>query len=450
MTDSNLHIIILAAGAGTRMHSDKLKVLHELAGQPMILHVLKTAQALSPAQITVVCGHQKEALKQALSAESVNWAEQTEQLGTGHAVQQAMSFVQENESVLVLYGDAPLVEAEDLQTMQSEACVLTAHLDDPTGYGRIINQDGKITAIVEQKDANEDQLSIQEVNSGIIKAPAEDLGRWLQQLDNNNNQGEYYLTDVIAMAAEENRPFHAVQAEQSDIIKGANDMHQLAELEALYQQRTVQKLLQKGVRMPRPETVDIRGELVCGRDVVLDKNTLLLGDNQLADGVQIGAFSVLENCELAAGTVVEPHSMLSGVKTTGACTIGPFARLRPGTELAQGSKVGNFVEMKKAKVGENSKASHLSYLGDAVIGDNVNIGAGTITCNYDGVNKYTTVIKEGAFIGSDSQLVAPVTIGVGATIGAGSTITKDAPDGQLTLSRSRQRSVADWQKPSKK
>lgn len=450
MTKPNLHIIILAAGAGTRMHSDKLKVLHEVAGQPMILHVLKTAQALSPAQITVVCGHQKEALKQALSAESVNWAEQSEQLGTGHAVQQAMPFVKDDELVLVLYGDAPLVEAENLQTMQSEACVLTADLDDPTGYGRIINQDGKITAIVEQKDANEDQLSIQEVNSGIIKAPAEDLSRWLQQLDNNNSQGEYYLTDVIAMAAEEGRPFEAVQAGQSDIFKGANDMAQLAELEAIYQRRKVSRLLKQGVLMPRPETVDIRGGLNCGRDVVLDKNTLFIGDNQLADGVQIGAFSVLENCDLAAGTVVEAHSMLSGVKTSGACTIGPFARLRPGTELAQGSKVGNFVEMKKAKVGENSKASHLSYLGDAEIGNNVNIGAGTITCNYDGVNKFTTVIKDGAFIGSDSQLVAPVTIGAGATIGAGSTITKDAPDNQLTLSRSRQRSVADWQKPSQK
>lgn len=450
MTNPKLHIIILAAGAGTRMHSDKLKVLHEVAGRSMILHVLNTAKSLNPAQITVVCGHQKETLIQALSAESVNWAEQSEQLGTGHAVQQAMSFVQKNESVLVLYGDAPLVEAEDLQTMQSEASVLTAHLDDPTGYGRIINQDGKITAIVEQKDANQDQLSIQEVNSGIIKAPAEDLSRWLQQLDNNNSQGEYYLTDVIALAAEEGRPFAAVQAGQSDIIKGANDMAQLADLEAIYQRRVVSRLMQQGVRMPRPQTVDIRGELSCGRDVVLDKNTLLVGDNTLADGVQVGAFSVLENCDLAAGTVVEPHSMLSGVKTSGACTIGPFARLRPGTELAQGSKVGNFVEMKKAKVGENSKASHLSYLGDAEIGDNVNIGAGTITCNYDGVNKFTTVIKEGAFIGSDSQLVAPVTIGAGATIGAGSTITKDAPDGQLTLSRSRQRSVADWQKPSKK
>ena len=288
------------------------------------------------------------------------------------------------------------------------------------------------------------------MNSGIIKAPAADLSRWLQQLDNNNSQGEYYLTDVIAMAAEDGKPFQAVQAEQADIVKGANDMRQLADLEVIYQRRLAGRLVQQGVRMPRPETVDIRGELSCGRDVVLDKNTLLLGDNQLADGVQVGAFSVLENCELAAGTVVEPHSMLSGVKTTGACTIGPFARLRPGTELAQGSKVGNFVEMKKAKVGEHSKASHLSYLGDAEIGDHVNIGAGTITCNYDGVNKFTTTIKDGAFIGSDSQLVAPVTVGKGATIGAGSTITKDAPDNQLTLSRSRQRSVADWQKPSQK
>lgn len=450
MTDSNLHIIILAAGAGTRMHSDKLKVLHELAGQPMIVHVLKTAQALNPAQITVVCGHQKDSLKQALANESLNWAEQSEQLGTGHAVKQAMPFVKATESVLVLYGDAPLVEAEDLNHMQEDACVLTAQLDNPAGYGRIINQDGLIAAIVEQKDASQEQLKIREVNSGIIKAPATDLNRWLLQLNNGNSQNEYYLTDVIAMAADEGRPFQAVQAEQADIVKGANDMQQLAELEAIFQRRLVQKLLQQGVRMPRPETVDIRGQLQCGRDVVVDKNTLFVGENRLAEGVQIGAFSVLEDCDLAAGTVVEPHSMLAGVKTTGDCTIGPFARLRPGTELAQGAKVGNFVEMKKTKVGENSKASHLSYLGDAVIGHNVNIGAGTITCNYDGVNKFTTVIKDGAFIGSDSQLVAPVTIGTGATIGAGSTITRDTPDGQLTLSRSRQRSVADWQKPSKK
>jgi len=450
MTNPKLHIVILAAGAGTRMRSDKLKVLHDLAGKPLIRHVYDLAQSLEPTQITMVCGHQQQQLQAEFTQQSVNWAEQAQQLGTGHAVQQAVPFFKNNETILVLYGDVPLIETSDLVAMDAPACVLTAHLDNPSGYGRIVKQDDVISAIVEHKDANVEQLAIKEVNSGIIKAPAEQLKNWLKQLKNNNNQQEYYLTDVIAMAAEEGQPFKAVVASSSDVIKGVNDMQQLAELEGVYQQRITQNLMAMGVRLPRPETVDIRGMLDCGKDVVIDKNTLFIGHNQLGNQVQVGAFSVLEDCDLAAGTVVEPHSMLSGVKTTGACSIGPFARLRPGTELASGAKVGNFVEIKKTKIGENSKASHLSYLGDANIGNNVNIGAGTITCNYDGVNKFTTVIKDGAFIGSDSQLVAPVTIGAGATIGAGSTITKNTPDHQLTLSRSRQRSVADWQKPSKK
>lgn len=450
MTNPKLHIVILAAGAGTRMRSDKLKVLHDLAGKLLIRHVYDLAQSLEPTQITMVCGHQQQQLHTEFKNESINWAEQAQQLGTGHAVQQAVPFFKNNETILVLYGDVPLIETSDLVAMDAPACVLTAHLDNPSGYGRIVKQDDVISAIVEHKDANVEQLAIKEVNSGIIKAPAEQLKNWLKQLKNNNNQQEYYLTDVIAMAAEEGQPFKAVVASSSDVIKGVNDMQQLAELEGVYQQRITQNLMAMGVRLPRPETVDIRGMLDCGKDVVIDKNTLFIGHNQLGNQVQVGAFSVLENCDLAAGTVVEPHSMLSGVKTTGPCSIGPFARLRPGTELASGAKVGNFVEIKKTKIGENSKASHLSYLGDANIGNNVNIGAGTITCNYDGVNKFTTVIKDGAFIGSDSQLVAPVTIGAGATIGAGSTITKNTPDHQLTLSRSRQRSVADWQKPSKK
>lgn len=449
-----LHVVILAAGAGIRMHSGKLKVLHQVAGLAMIDYVLKLAQSLNPAQITLVFGHQGEQLMQHLQAKSinlpVNWAEQRQQLGTGHAVQQAVTFFQGDEDILVLYGDAPLVQTEDLAGLEGQQFVLTAQVDDPTGYGRIIRKGDEIAAIVEQKDANQAELQVKEINSGIIQAPAPQLIDWLNRLSNNNQQQEYYLTDVIGLAADDRKPFKAIQLADANAVKGANDMVQLAELEDLFQRRKRQQLMQAGVRLIRPNSVDIRGELTCGQDVVIDKGVLIEGQNSLGNDVLIGAHVVLRNCLLASGTVVEPHSILDGVVTTGACSIGPFARLRPGTELSAGCKVGNFVETKKAVLGQNSKASHLSYLGDAVIGQNVNIGAGTITCNYDGVTKFTTTIKDGAFIGSDSQLVAPVTIGENATIGAGSTITKDAPDDQLTLSRSRQRSVADWHKPSKK
>jgi len=445
-----LHVVILAAGAGTRMRSNKLKVLHQVAGLPMVEHVLRLAQSLNPAQITLVYGHKGEQLLQQYQDQPVNWAEQKEQLGTGHAVQQALEFINDDEDVLVLYGDAPLVQTEDLAHLSGQQFVLTAKLDDPTGYGRIVKNGDLIQAIVEQKDASEQQLSIQEINSGIIQAPADQLKKWLSQLSNDNKQQEYYLTDVIELAAQDGMPFTAVELNDSDVVKGANDMAQLAELESLMQQRSRQTLMKQGVQLIRPETVDVRGELHCGQDVVVDKGVIFEGQNELGNDVHIGAFSIIKNCQLASGTVVEPHSMLDEVRTTGACSIGPFARLRPGTELSEGCKVGNFVEIKKSKLGTHSKASHLSYLGDALIGNDVNIGAGTITCNYDGVNKFTTTIKDGAFIGSDSQLIAPVTVGKNATIGAGSTITKDTPDEQLTLSRVRQWSVKDWQKPRKK
>lgn len=446
----DLHVVILAAGAGTRMRSAKLKVLHHIAGQAMVDHVYRLALSLNPSQITLVYGHQGEQLQAHFSAEKVNWAEQKQQLGTGHAVQQAVPFFDEEEDILVLYGDAPLVQKHDLTQKAGQQFVLTAHLDDPSGYGRIIRKGEYIAAIIEQKDANEAEQKVQEINSGIIQAPAVDLKNWLSRLSNDNNQSEYYLTDVIGLAAADNKPFSAVQLADADAVKGANDMQQLAELEDIFQQRIRRELMKQGVRLIRPGTVDVRGQLSCGQDVVIDKGVLFEGKNSLGDDVTVGAFCVIKNCQLAAGTVIEAHSHLEGVKTTGACSIGPFARLRPGTEMAAGSKVGNFVETKKTTIGQNSKASHLTYLGDAVIGDAVNIGAGTITCNYDGVNKFTTTIKDGAFIGSDSQLVAPVTIGKNATIGAGSTITKDTPDEQLTLSRSRQKSVKDWQKPRKK
>ncbi len=445
-----MHVVILAAGAGTRMRSAKLKVLHEVAGRAMVDHVYQLAQSLNPSQITLVYGHQGDQLQTHFAAEAINWAEQKQQLGTGHAVQQAVPFLNDDEDVLVLYGDAPLVQTHDLSKLGGKQFVLTAHLNNPTGYGRIIRNGDHIEAIVEQKDANETERQIQEINSGIIQAPAKLLKGWLKRLSNNNQQQEYYLTEVIGLAAQDNTPFSAVQLADANAVKGANDMQQLAELEDIFQQRQRQQLMQAGVRLIRPGSVDVRGSLACGQDVVIDKGVLFEGHNELGDNVKIGAFAVVKNCHLAADTVVEPHSMLDGVTTTGPCSIGPFARLRPGTKLATGSKVGNFVETKKAQLGQNSKASHLTYLGDAVIGNNVNIGAGTITCNYDGMNKFTTTIKDGAFIGSDSQLVAPVTVGKNATIGAGSTITKDTPDEQLTLSRSRQKSVKDWQRPRKK
>ncbi len=432
------------------MHSKKLKVLHEVAGQAMIDHVVQLAQALDPAQITIVFGHHAKQLLKHGHDLKVNWAEQKQQLGTGHAVQQATEFFQDDEDVLVLYGDAPLVQAADLSPLKGQQFVLTAVVDDPTGYGRIIRSGATIDAIVEQKDASEAELSIQEINSGIIQAPALQLKDWLGQLSNDNQQQEYYLTDVIGLAAKDGKPFNAAVMSDADAVKGANDMQQLAELEELMQQRIRKKLLTNGVRLIRPGSVDVRGQLACGQDVVIDKGVVIEGNCQLGDGVHIGAFSVIKNSQLAAGTVVEPHSMLDGVVTSGACSIGPFARLRPGTELSAGCKVGNFVETKKTQMGRNSKASHLTYLGDAVIGHAVNIGAGTITCNYDGVNKFTTTIMDGAFIGSDTQLVAPVTVGAHATIGAGSTITKDAPENHLTLSRSRQRTVENWQQPRKK
>lgn len=445
-----LHVVILAAGAGTRMRSNKLKVLHEVAGQTMIDHVLQLAQSLNPAQITLVFGHQGEQLIQHCQDQNVNWAEQKQQLGTGHAVQQAVEFFNDDEDVLVLYGDAPLVQTKDLVNLQGQQFVLTAKLTDPTGYGRIIRSGEHIDAIVEQKDANTEQLAIQEINSGIIQAPATKLKKWLSRLSNDNQQKEYYLTDVIGLAAADKDPFLATQLADANAVKGANDMAQLAELEDLMQHRRRHEQMLKGVRLIRPGSVDIRGHLICGQDVVIDKGVVFLGDNQLGNDIHIGAYAVIKNCQLASGTVIESHSMLDQVVTTGACHIGPFARLRPGTTVAAGCKIGNFVETKKVQLGPNSKASHLSYLGDAIIGKEVNIGAGTITCNYDGVNKFTTEIKDGAFIGSDSQLVAPVVIGKNATIGAGSTITKDAPDEHLTLSRNKQRTVEHWQKPRKK
>jgi bifunctional UDP-N-acetylglucosamine pyrophosphorylase/glucosamine-1-phosphate N-acetyltransferase len=385
----------------------------------------------------------------------IQWVEQAERRGTGHAVDQAMPTVPDDAWVLVLLGDHPLIPIAVLEQMLKQPlpslAVLTMVLDDPRGYGRIErDRTGRINGIVEERDATPTQRAIHEVNTGIILAKAGPLRHWLQQLECSNSKNEYYLTDIFAMAYKEGNEIRAVQAPDPRDLQGANDRRQVAALEHRYRQRMADELMEKGVSLLDPARIDVRGEVTVGRDVVIDINVVLEGRIDLGDGVKIGPGCVLSNCALAAGTVVKAHSVLEGVRTTGACEIGPFARLRPGTELSAGSRIGNFVEVKNSRLGENSKASHLSYVGDAQVGDRVNIGAGTITCNYDGANKFQTIIEDDVFIGSDSQLVAPVTIGKGATIGAGSTITKSAPAEELTVSRAKQVTLKGWQRPQKK
>ncbi|AFC84572.1 bifunctional UDP-N-acetylglucosamine diphosphorylase/glucosamine-1-phosphate N-acetyltransferase GlmU [Frateuria aurantia] len=454
MTTSPLHVVILAAGEGKRMKSRQPKVLMPLAGRPMLAHVLATARQLEPEGIHVVYGHLGEQLREAMADQSdLQWVLQRERLGTGHAVIQALAGVPAAARVLVLYGDVPLVRAGTLHELIADASlgVLAVEQDDPSGYGRILRDaDGKVRAIVEQKDANAEEQAIRLVNTGMLSAPAGDLREWTSRLRTDNAQGEYYLTDIFAMAHAQGQGARCVLCADRGEAAGANDPWQLAELEALFRQRAARELAARGVRMADPARIDIRGEVITGVDVELDANVILEGRVELGDDVQIGPFCRLENVRLAAGTVVQAHSDLSGVVTEGACTIGPFARLRPGTELAAGVHIGNFVETKKTRIGEGSKANHLSYLGDAQIGAGVNIGAGTITCNYDGVNKSVTRIEDQAFVGSNSSLVAPVTVGAGATIGAGSVITGDAPAGELTLARSRQTTRIGWQRPQKR
>lgn len=450
-----LHVIILAAGAGKRMKSVLPKVLQPIAGRPMLAHVIDTARQLQPAAIHVVYGHGGEAVRAAFADQpDLQWAEQREQLGTGHAVQQAMPQVPDAARVLVLYGDVPLIRLDTLQHLLSQPgrlAVLVADMLNPTGYGRIVrNAEGKVGAIVEQKDATEEQLAIRTINTGIITADATALRTWLSQLSNSNAQGEYYLTDVFASAAADYTPADMAFVADAQEAEGANDPWQLSQLERAWQLREVRALCTQGARVIDPARLDIRGTVTVGRDVQIDVNVILEGTVELGDGVSIGPFTRLKDVKLAAGTVVKPHCDLEGVVSEGAADIGPFARLRPGTVLADGTHVGNFVETKKVRLGVGSKANHLTYLGDAVIGSKVNIGAGTITCNYDGVNKSQTTIGDNAFIGSNSSLVAPVTIGDGATIAAGSVITRNAPDGKLTLARVRQETIDGWHRPVKK
>jgi bifunctional UDP-N-acetylglucosamine pyrophosphorylase/glucosamine-1-phosphate N-acetyltransferase len=450
-----LHVIILAAGAGKRMKSDLPKVLQPIAGRPMLAHVIDTARQLRPDAIHVVYGHGGEAVRAAFADQpDLQWAEQTQQLGTGHAVQQAMPQVPDAATVLVLYGDVPLIRVDTLRHLLAQPgrlAVLVADMLNPTGYGRIVrNAEGKVGAIVEQKDANDEQLAIRTINTGIITADSTALRTWLSQLSNSNAQGEYYLTDVFASAAADYTPADMAFVADAQEAEGANDPWQLSQLERAWQLREVRALCTQGARVIDPARLDIRGKVTVGRDVQIDVNVILEGTVELGDGVSIGPFTRLKDVKLAAGTVVKPHCDLDGVVSEGAADIGPFARLRPGTVLAEGAHVGNFVETKKVHLGAGSKANHLTYLGDAVIGSKVNIGAGTITCNYDGVNKSQTTIGDNAFIGSNSSLVAPVTIGQGATIAAGSVITRNAPEGELTVARARQQTIEGWHRPVKR
>jgi bifunctional UDP-N-acetylglucosamine pyrophosphorylase/glucosamine-1-phosphate N-acetyltransferase len=449
-----LHVVILAAGEGKRMKSALPKVLQPIAGQPMLAHVIAAARALRPAGIHVVHGHGGDQVQSAFAHdEDLHWALQDRQSGTGHAVQQAMPGVPDGARVLVLYGDVPLVMPATLQRLldaPARLVVLAADLIDATGYGRIVrNPEGHVEAIVEQKDATEEQRRIHLVNTGMLAADASALRRWLGALRNDNAQGEYYLTDVFALAAAEFEAAEIVLVADPEECEGANDAWQLSQLERAFQRRAVRALCVEGVRFADPSRIDIRGNVRVGRDVQIDVDVILEGDVVLGDDVRIGPFCRLKDVSLAAGTQVRAHCDLEGARSEGAVTVGPFARLRPGTVLADGVHIGNFVETKNATLGAGSKANHLSYLGDAVVGRKVNIGAGTITCNYDGVNKSTTTIADGAFIGSNTALVAPVTVGADATIGAGSVITKDAPDGQLTLARGRQETLPGWQRPRK-
>ncbi|WP_125077051.1 bifunctional UDP-N-acetylglucosamine diphosphorylase/glucosamine-1-phosphate N-acetyltransferase GlmU [Pseudoxanthomonas sp. SGT-18] len=450
-----LHVVILAAGEGKRMKSALPKVLQPVGGRPMLAHVIDTARQLQPAGIHVVYGHGGDAVRAAFAGQDdLAWAEQARQLGTGHAVQQAMPGIPELADVLVLYGDVPLTSADTLRRLlQADGLlrVLVAEPADPTGYGRIVRDpQGRVAKIVEHRDASDEERRIGIVNTGIIAAESDALKRWLARLSNENAQGEYYLTDVFAMAAAEYNPAEIVLVEDPIEAEGANDPWQLAQLERAYQLRRARELCLAGARLLDPARVEQRGTVKVGRDVEIDVDVVLEGEVELGDGVRIGPFVRLKDVRLGPGTEVLAHCDLEGVVTEGAVHIGPFARLRPGTVLADGVRIGNFVETKKVVLGVGSKANHLTYLGDTTVGAGVNIGAGTITCNYDGVNKSATVIGDGAFIGSNSALVAPVEIGAGATIGAGSVITRNAPADALTVSRARQTTVEGWKRPVKK
>ncbi len=455
-----LAVVILAAGQGKRMKSDLPKVLQPLAGVPLLGHVVSRARALNPSSMHVVYGHGGDAVRAALGGNlpkvDLKWALQAEQLGTGHAVMQAMPNVADDELVLVLYGDVPLIRTETLRLLIEAAgakamSLLTVLLENPSGYGRIVrNARGAIQKIVEQKDASKSQLKIREGNSGIMAVPGKLLRKWLGRLKNANAQGEYYLTDIIAMAVKDKVRVTPIISPTVAEVLGVNDKVQLAELEAMHRAERARELMLAGATLADPSRIDVRGEVSVGKDVFLDANVLLEGKVMLGDRVRVGPNVVLRDVSIGAGSVIHPNSVLEQSELGTGCIIGPYARVRPGSKLGQDVHVGNFVELKKTQIADGSKANHLTYLGDAVIGKGVNVGAGTITCNYDGVNKSTTIIEDGAFIGSGNMLVAPVRIGKNATTAAGSVITKDAPDGQLTVARARQVTLEGWKRPEKK
>lgn len=449
-----MNIVILAAGQGKRMHSALPKVLHPLAGKALAAHVIDTARSLAPKALCLVYGYGGDAVRTTLDAPDLLWALQEQQLGTGHAVLQALPYLAAVGTTLILYGDVPLIQSATLQKLlhvaQDAPAILTVELNDPSGYGRIVRDvDGSVLYIAEQKDATSAERDIREVNTGIMALPTRYLAEWLGRLSNNNAQQEYYLTDIVGMAVAARVPVHTVQAASAWEVLGVNSKAQLAALERVVQRRTAEALMEQGVRLADPERLDVRGELICGRDVFIDVNCVFEGKVVLDAGVEIGPNCVLKNAKLGAGTRLAAFSHIEDAVVGSAAVVGPFTRLRPGCELGAEVHVGNFVEIKNSRIAAHSKVNHLTYLGDAMVGSRVNIGAGTITCNYDGASKHQTIIEDDAFIGSDTQLVAPVVVGRGATLGAGTTLTRDAPPDALTLSRTAQISVEGWQRPEK-
>lgn len=450
-----MNIVILAAGQGKRMHSNLPKVLHPVAGKALAQHVIDTARTLSPEKLVVVYGHGGDIVRATLAAPDLAWAEQAQQLGTGHAVAQALPALSSAEQTLVLYGDVPLTSAQTLKHLLQAGkdgglAILTVNLANPAGYGRIVrNADGKVQCIVEEKDATPAEKAIQEVNTGIMAIPTERLQAWLGQLKNDNAQGEYYLTDIVALAVAEGLPVRTAQPQGEWEVLGVNSKVQLAELERQHQRNLADALLVAGVRLADPARIDIRGQLHHGRDVAIDVGCVFEGEVALGDAVEIGPYCVLKNVKVGAGTRIDAFCHFEDAVIGPDGVLGPYARLRPGAELGPEVHIGNFVEVKKSRIGAQSKANHLAYIGDAEIGQRVNVGAGTITCNYDGANKFKTIIEDDVFIGSDTQLVAPVTVGKGATLGAGTTLTKDAPPDALTVSRAKQLTITGWKRPVK-
>lgn len=449
-----MNIVILAAGQGKRMHSNLPKVLHPIAGKALAQHVIDTARSLVPEKLIVVYGHGGEVVRSTLAADDLAWAKQEPQLGTGHAVQQAVPALGSGAQTLVLYGDVPLTRAETLKTLiqagREGMAILTMQLDNPTGYGRIVRDAaGKVVRIVEEKDASPEEKAIREINTGIMVLPTAHLERWLGSLKNQNAQGEYYLTDVVGLAVAEGVPIHTAQPSGEWEVLGVNSKVQLAELERVHQRNLAEQLLVQGVRLADPARIDIRGSLECGRDVSIDVGCVFEGQVTLEEAVEVGPYCVLKNVKIAAGARIAAFCHLEDAIVGPDAVVGPYARLRPGTELGPEVHIGNFVEVKNSKIAAQSKANHLAYIGDAEIGQRVNVGAGTITCNYDGANKHKTIIEDDVFIGSDTQLVAPVTVRRGATLGAGTTLTKEAPADTLTVSRAKQLTVPGWQRPQK-